>query len=342
MEPPYRHLLYTTIITGVGLVALYVLLPYTLPFLLAALLSAVIDKPVDYLERRLPLSRGLIVGLVLAALLAAGTLLFALIIANIAAEIEVFYSALPSYAAFWKAAIDSLLARLDTVSARLPHPLDEILLKSFEDAVQLLAQAASGLLAQLQHVPNFLASLFVAAVTTFFLSRDKRALARASLRYIPTKWHPRLFELKRHIAAGSLGLVKGQFILFCLTATLATAGFSAFGIGYAWLLGLLAAFLDVMPLVGPSGVFLPLILYLGHGGEIGRMLGLTAVWGALLLLRQLLEPHVLGAQLGIHPVTMIFTVYTGVKLFGVNGLWLAPFIVVAVKGVYAVVYPQSR
>lgn len=306
------------------------------------MLAAVIDRPVDYLERRLHLPRGVIVCIVLGVAVASGTLLMALVITNIATEVEVFTRDLPTYASAWKASLTELIDSLENVSARMPHPLDDLLASSVEGLVALLATAASGLLSQVQYLPGFFASLFIAAIATFFLSRDKRSLASVYMQYIPNTWHPRLFELKRHIADGSLGLVRGQLILFCITFTLATAGFSAFGVRYAWVLGVIAACLEVMPMVGPSGVFLPIIVHLGLSHEIGRAVGLATVWAALLILRQILEPRVMGAQLGVHPLTMIFALYTGVKVFGMNGLWLAPFLVIAVKAVYTVMYPLGR
>lgn len=342
MQPPYRNLLIATGATAVGVFLLYLLLPYTLPFLLAALLTAVIDRPVDYLERRLRLPRGLVVAFVLCAAVVGFGLFMALLIANIAAELEVFYQALPSYSEQWRASLERLLEHVKHFSSHMPHPLDELLSGGLENWVTVLAAGVSGLMGQLQHLPNLFTSLFIAAVTTYFLSRDKRGLAAAYLRLIPAGWHQRLFELKRHIAAGSLGLVRSQVILLCFTFLLATTAFKAFGVGYAWLLGLLTALLDVMPMVGPSGVFLPLIVYMATVDAMGRAIGLALVWAALLLLRQILEVRVMGAQLGVHPLTMIFAIYTGVKLFGANGLWLAPFIVIAVKAVFTVVYPTAR
>lgn len=342
MQPPYRHLLVAALSTSLGILLLYFLLPYTLPFLLAALLTAIIDRPVDLLERRLRLPRGIVVTIVLGAAVLAFGLFIGLVVTNVSAELEVFYRALPMYADQWRLSLEEGLGRLKALSAVLPHPVGSLLEGSLEGWVSLLASSASGLLRQVQHLPNLFASLFIAAITTFFLSRDKRGLASAYFRLLPKAWHERLFQLKRHISAGSLGLVRGQLILLSMTFILATTAFSAFGVGYAWLLGLLAALLDVMPMVGPSGVFLPIIVHMALTDEIGRAVGLATVWAAILVLRQILEARVMGAQLGVHPLTMIFALYTGVKVFGINGLWLAPFIVISVKAVYTVIYPPAN
>lgn len=336
MQPPYRYLLVAALTAGLALLLLYLLLPYTLPFLFAALLAAIIDRPVDYLERRTRWPRGIVVALVLmgAVLSLAGFL--ALLVANLASELEVFYRALPGYAEQWRTFVERFVDGMQSLSAVLPGPVYTLLTGSVEDLTSVLAGGASELLAKVKHLPNIFASLFIAAFTTFFLSRDKRGLATAYMRLLPPTWHQWLFRLKRQIAAGSLGLVRGQLILICCTFVLSTAAFSAFGISYAWLLGLLTALLDVMPMVGPSGVFLPVVLQLALAGHVGRAAGLAAVWAALLLLRQILEVKVMGSQLGVHPLTMIFALYTGVRLFGLNGLWLGPFIVITMKAAYTV------
>lgn len=341
MQPPYR-LLWAAAVTGAGLLLLYFLLPYTLPFLLALLLAAIIDRPVDALERRLRLPRGLVVAIVLAGAVGAAGLVAGVVLANVAAELDALYRRLPQYSDLWRAALEEALGRLERLRAMMPRPVGELLARSVEDALSLVGQSVSGLLGQVQRLPDWFASLLIAAVTTYFLSRDKRGLAAAYLRLLPPAWHGRLFELKRYIAVGSLGWVRGYLILLGVTFAVATAALRAFGVGYAWLLGLLAALLDVMPLVGPSGVFLPIIAFFALGGETGRALGLALVWAAMVLLRQVLEARVMGAQLGVHPLTMIFALYTGVKVFGANGLWLAPFIVVAVKAAYTVLYPAGR
>lgn len=342
MQPQYRTFLAAGLTAGLALLAVYLVLPYTVPFLFAALLAAIIDRPVDYLERRTRWPRGFIVALVLFAVVLGVVGLLAFLIANVVRELEVFYRALPDYADRWRSLTESLSSDVRTLSARLPDPVAAFLAGAVEDLTELLSGAASGLLAQVKHLPGLFTSLFIAAFTTFFLSRDKRGLAAAWMRHLPPAWHERLFRLKRQIAAGSLGLVRGQVILACCTFALSTAAFSAFRLSYAWLLGIVAALFDLMPMVGPSGVFVPVILFTAVSGHIGRAVGLAAVWAALLLLRQILEVRVMGAELGVHPLTMICALYVGVKVFGLNGLWLGPFLVITMKAAYTVLVEAGR
>lgn len=336
MQPPYRYLFAAALTAVLAIILVYLLLPYTLPFLFAALLTAIIDRPVDYLERRTRWPRGVVVAVVLLGAVLAVAGFLALLVANVASELEALYRALPGYAQEWRTRVEQWTDQVQTFSTLLPEPIDTLLMNAVEDWTLLLAGGASGLLAHVKHLPNLFATLFIAAITTYFLSRDKRGLATAYMKLLPPTWHAGLFRLKRQIADGSLGLVRGQIILACTTFALSTAAFSAFGLSYAWLLGIITALLDVMPMVGPSGVFLPVILHSALTGYAARAVGLAAVWAALLLLRQILEVRVMGAQLGVHPLTMIFALYTGVRLFGLNGLWLGPFIVITMKAAYTV------
>ena len=281
---------------GLALLAVYLVLPYTVPFLFAALLAAIIDRPVDYLERRTRWPRGFIVALVLFAVVLGVTGLLAFLIANVVRELEVFYRALPDYADRWRSLTESLSNDVRTLSARLPDPVAAFLAGAVEDLTELLSGAASGLLAQVKHLPGLFTSLFIAAFTTFFLSRDKRGLAAAWMRHLPPAWHERLFRLKRQIAAGSLGLVRGQVILACCTFALSTAAFSAFRLSYAWLLGIVAALFDLTPMVGRRRLCWSSCLLLFRTHRSCR----RACRRAASLLRQILSPGD-GAELGVHP-----------------------------------------
>lgn len=340
--PPYRKLAIATACTGIGLLLVYWLLPYVLPFILAVMFTAIIDRPVDFVERRLRLTRGLAVCIVLLTVVTVVLLVLLIIVTNVTAELQTFYKQLPLYAQHWKTVVNELLAKLQHVATGLPYPIDSVLPGAAENVFMLLNAVTSALLSRIQNMPNVFTTLLVAVVTTYFMSRDKRSLAQISMRFIPTGWHRQLFQLKQLVTDGSLGFVRGMAILFSLTFAFATLSFSLFRIPYAWMLGLLTALFDVLPAVGPSGIYIPIVIQLFISQDVGRALGLMTMWIALLMMRQLVEPKLLGAQLGIHPITMIFSLYTGMKVFGISGLWLGPFLIIGVKAVYTILYPWQK
>lgn len=317
---------------------LYWLVPLLLPFLLSLALAALIDRPVNMIQRRFGLPRGAAVIGVLVTVIVLGTALLAIVVGNLVVEIEALLRRLPEQAESWQVLFNEWLLRTESLIARLPQPFNEIHASAVDGASRFLTSMASALLNQIQRVPNFFFAMLVATITTYFLSRDQRGIANFLLQFLPTHWRARLLEMRGHMVTGLLGLVKAQAILVMITTVLTTTAFLLFGVRYAWLLGMLAGLFDLMPVVGPSGVFVPVIVHSVFVGRLDRAVGLTAFWLALIVARQLVEPRIMQSQVGLHPVSMLIALYLGVRLLGVNGLWLGPCVAICMKAAYTVTY----
>lgn len=305
------------------------------PFALALFFTALIDPAVSRLERA-GIPRGTAAVIVIlgagAALAGAGWLL----LVNVLREAELLRVNLPEYAGFLKEAAERWTLSLERAFAGLPHPLDDAVAQSIDRLLEHAGSVASALVARAGGLPASAFVLFVAAVTSYFLCRDKRSLGDFLFGLVPNRWHPELRRLKGEIASGLLGFARAQCILVLLSGTLSVLGLWVFGYRYAWLLGLLAGILDLVPMVGPSGIFLPLIMWGFAAGELSRPLGVGAVWAAVLVVRQIVEPDIVGRHVGLHPVTSLVAVYVGGKLLGVNGLLLGPVAAVILKAVWVV------
>lgn len=337
-HPPLRTLAFVGTGALLTLGLLYWLLPVILPFLLSLALAALIDRPVRLVQRRFGLPRGAAVIGVLATVLLLGSALLAFVIGNLVAEIEVLIRQLPEHAASWQQLLDDFLVRTENLIAHLPHPFNEIHESAVEGVARFLNQAGSALLNQIQRVPSLFFAMLVATMTTYFLSRDQRGIANFVMQFLPARWHARLLEMRGHMVDGLLGLVKAQAILVTITTALTTAAFLLFRVRYAWILGISAGLFDLMPMMGPSAVFVPVIVHAVFIGRLDRAIGLGAFWLALIVARQLAEPRVMQAQVGLHPVSMLLALYLGVRLLGANGLWLGPSVAICIKAAYTVTY----
>jgi len=86
-----------------------------------------------------------------------------------------------------------------------------------------------------------------------------------------------------------------------------------------------------MPIIGASLVFWPWALFSLISGNYAYAVGLLVINAACFVSRQLLEPKVLGQQIGLHPLLVLIGIYTGMKVFGVIGLFLGPALLVVAK-----------
>lgn len=127
------------------------------------------------------------------------------------------------------------------------------------------------------------------------------------------------------------GYVRAQLLIICAVSATASAGLWISGVNGAWVWGLLAGFLDALPFIGTSVVLLPLSLWQLLNGEVWTGAGIIVCYIVCVIVREFLEPRLLGRQLGISPVIMLFSVYAGVKVFGITGLFLGPLYVMLLR-----------
>lgn len=320
-------------------VAVKFLLPYMTPFVLALLLAAVIDPPVDFLDERLPIGRGFAVLIMLLLVLTVLVILVLLLVANITAELNQLLATLPEYS---KTLTTQLIAWIEQVRSmyavleELPYPWGDLIQSNLSRVADVVKSLASSFLSLVRGVPNFLFTLVIASIATFFISRDKHQLFDFILGLLPNRWRKDALHVKSEISTGVLGFLRSQLILVSISGLLATVGLLVLRVPYAWLLGLLAGVLDLIPMIGPGGVFLPLALYYAVVGKAAYGLAILAVLGVILLVRQVSEPRVVGSNIGLHPLTSLIAIYLGAQFLGVSGFILGPLTMVVLKAFFVV------
>jgi len=335
-RPVVLHLtkpLLTASVLIAGLLVVRFFLPYMGPFLLALVLAALVDAPVNRLEKK-GLARGLAVLLVLAGLVLILGAITVLVAARIWTDLNHLAVELPAWSNALEKQLAAWAARLEGISAGLPHQAGAMLSRlsaAVEAAIEsTLRQALTAVAA----VPGALAWFMVALLAAFFLSRDGRRLSYSLLACLPEAWSGKIRRLNREVFFGLTGFVRAQLLLMALTAALATLAFLLFRLPYAWLLGLLAGVLDIIPFVGPSGVFLPLAFGLAARGYTAAAAGLVASLAIILIIRQLAEPLIISAKVGLHPLTSLAAVYIGIKVSGFTGLFAGPLAALALKALW--------
>ena len=109
-----------------------------------------------------------------------------------------------------------------------------------------------------------------------------------------------------------------------LTFTELSILFNLFDIEHAVLKAAVIALLDILPILGTGGIMIP-------WGIISLVLGYTKLGIELLLIyvivtivRNYVEPKIVGTQLGLHPIITLVSMFIGLRLFGFWGLFGLP------------------
>lgn len=119
--------------------------------------------------------------------------------------------------------------------------------------------------------------------------------------------------------------------LIILSAFIITIGFKILGIHNSIFLGSLCAVLDILPFVGTTIVFIPIIIYNIIMKRYLLVIGLILLYLLERFIREILEAKFLSSKLEIHPLIVIVSIYVGVKMFGFIGIIAGPIYSIIAK-----------
>lgn len=343
--------------TAVGALALWLAFRYALgillPFLLAWLLSRGVKPVVERICRRSPIPRGVwAAGLVILAVgLSAG-----LVIGGVrrgVGELTRLAAELAADTEGVTAAVESVLTKVESVSSHIPF------LRRFEDApfyadlcesvdgmvesgVAKLTEAITSRIPQAaMTVAGFVPAAFIFITVTllacyYFTADDGRigrAVGAALTRMTPAPLRDRLPPIGRRLRRLGRQYLRACLLLGLLTFCLSFIGLALLRVPYAFILALLLAVVDLLPLLGTGIILIPWALVCLLLGQVKLGIGLLVLYAVATLVRQILEPKLIGEGLGLHPLVSLFSMYAGLKLFGVWGMILAPLVAAGVRAV---------
>ena len=133
-----------------------------------------------------------------------------------------------------------------------------------------------------------------------------------------------LFRIRKTV----WGWAKAQGKLIAVTYGIVAAGFLLLRIPYAPLWAFLVALLDAFPILGTGAVLVPWSLISFLQGNNLQAFGLLGVYALVTITRTVLEPRLVGAQLGLDPLVTLVCFYAGFRLWGILGMILAPMLAV--------------
>ena len=323
------------VILGIYLLIQY-LLPFILPFLLGAALALAAEPMVRFFSGRLHFPRGLAAILGVFMTFALLSMVVLVLCALLLRQLQALSGILPNMEQTIRTGMNALSGWLLDLAGRAPEVLQEPLTRNVEGffsngsallerATGYLLHLASGVLSQL---PNGAFAFGTGLISSFMISaklpKIKMALAA---RFPAEKVQPYLDSLKS-LKNALFGWLKAQVKLSGVTFGLLTVGLLLLRTPYAPLWAFLVALLDAFPILGTGAILVPWSLISFLQGDNLQAFGLLGVYAAVTITRTVLEPRLVGAQLGLDPLVTLVCFYAGFRLWGILGMILAPMLAV--------------
>jgi len=337
LNPTVRKLLILACLLVGILLGIRYLLPLIFPFLLGGALALAAEPVVNFLCRRLRLPRPAAAGLGMGlsfAILAAVVLMAAALLLR---QLRALTLILPELESAIQGGMSTLSGQLTTLAAKIPGDISgvvqERILELFSGGSALLDEAQNVLLhlasGVLKRVPGGALSFGTAVIASFMISAKLPALKALPGKFGDGKLQPFLSVLAR-LRHTVLCWLKAQLKLSGVTFAVACAGLLLLRIPYAPLWAGLIALVDAFPILGTGSVLVPWSIISFLQGDRLLAFGLLGLYLAAAVTRSVLEPRLVGKQLGLDPLVTLVALYTGFRLFGIAGMILAPLIAVTV------------
>lgn len=307
------------------------LLHFFMPFVVGWILALLANPLVRFLERRVKLVRR------------HGSML--IIIAALAIVIGLFYGAgllvyreMGSFLADAPEIYQSVIAEIENalqngrkLAEYFPQNLQPPLL-AFSDNLdglfgKLVSRAAEPTVQIAEHVaksiPNLLVNMVIIILSSYLFLADRESIMRWLKEHLPAF----VFRYIEYMKRDAKGLIGGyflaQFRIMCVVALILAAGFLVLGVRYGVLLAFLTAILDFLPIFGTGTVLFPWAVVKLFAGEYAYATGLILLYILTQVVRQIIQPKIVGESMGLPPLMTLFLLYLGFKLRGLTGMILA-------------------
>ncbi len=184
-------------------------------------------------------------------------------------------------------------------------------------------------------VPSLVVSTLICVIASFFISADYYNITYAILRHLPQKQIDMLYKVEQSCKTAVKKFVKSYSIIMLITFTELSVGFLILRVNHRFLIAMATAILDIMPVFGTGGVLIPWAVISLMLGNYYLGIGLFVLYIIITIVRNVLEPRIVGKQVGLHPVVTLACMFVGMKLFGILGLIGLPIGLVVLKRLYA-------
>ena len=299
-----------------------------LPFLVAWGIVLFIEPLIHVLKTKLKLSHTLATFISLSVFVGITLLIISIISGLIVVELIKFSATLPEYTNNLYEEARDIIEEIQIFYIQLPKDISQSILSSLnslaDKVTSYISVILTSILSFISFVPEVFIFLIVTVIAAFFFARDKETIQAFALKHIKDSWRTKGEAVKQDLLLALIGYVKAQLILMCVTFTVSVIGLSIIGIDYAIVIALVVSLLDALPILGTSAVYIPMAIWNILQGDYRMALYIGILYLCAMTIRQLLEPKVLGNQIGLHPLITLISMYVGLKVFGVFGLIFGP------------------
>ncbi len=301
---------------------------FFMPFVVGWLIAWIAGPMVGFFEKKLKFKRRAGSVFVIVFVIGLVVLCLYLIGARLVDEVIGFVNALPD---MWKNAeadFAEIADKFSMVFSGFPIDMQESISGVTEEAStyieELIGKLGSPTIAAVSNfaksLPSMIISTIMCLLSAYFFAAERNQVSDWLKCHTPASLQKRFAMIKHSIVTSVGGYFKAQIKIEVWVYLLLVIGFAVLKVDYALLIALGIAVLDFLPFFGTGFVMVPWAIVKILSADYEIAIGLLIIWGVSQLVRQIIQPKIVGDSIGVPPIPTLFLLFIGYKVGGVLGM----------------------
>lgn len=320
------NILYIATVLALIVIVSKYMMTYFFPFIIGVTVALAVQRPARGISAKFSIKKQLcavILTLLICAAVLTAAGLFAWLLGS---RLAGFISKIPVY---FSAVQDSVNNFKRDVSGSINIAGKNSFESVFSTAAESFVSSITGILssaaaALIGGLPTFLIGSIVTVVASCYIAKDFDRLKKFLLGIVPEDTAKKIVTVKNILVENTLKFIKGYGIIAAVTFLELSAALAVLGVKKAVLKAFLISLIDVLPVLGIGTAIIPwsAIEIINHNYYLG--FGLLISYAVIVVVRNFIEPKIIGEQIGINPVFTLVSMFLGLKIAGITGLLLFP------------------
>lgn len=334
------NFIYVLVIACIVYFAVKYAIQWIMPFVVAFLIAALLHPVIRFITKKLRIKTQKPAAIVITVLFyCTFGVLISLILINTVTAVLGFIQKVPEYylndiAPALNSLFDNIAQKLADLDIETDLSLSTITNRLYSGLMNISALITSAF-SVISGIPNFLLSALIMVISTFFIAIDYDMIIKWTMAQLPSRASSAIIKVKEYIVKILFKYIRSYFLILCITFAELLLGFFIMhfitGISNIFLLSLLIALFDILPIVGTGTIMIPWGIIALLTGDFKTGICTLVIYTVITLVRQFIEPKIVGTQVGLHPVVTLLSMIVGMKLFGGIGLFGFPITLALLK-----------
>jgi len=316
---------------------------FYMPFLIAFIISLLLEPIIRFIMKKTKLKRktSSIIVFIIAIAIIVGLLVWG--IASLVSESSNMLTNLNQYLDVGYQMVQNVISNIDFTKIQIPENVMSAIQNSAMEFLGTITTWAKEFLTRvisfITSIPTIGVYVVVTLLALYFICVDKIYMLDQLEHHLPKTWVKRIGIHLKGLIKSLGGYLRAEIILVIISFTISLIGlyifhFIGWNVQYPLIMALLIGFVDALPIFGSGTIMLPWAIILAFTGNITLAIALFGLWALMSIVRQIIQPRIVSAQIGVHPIFTLIAMYTGFKFIGLIGMLLGPIILIILKNIY--------